>query len=213
MSKIRPNKIDAASLPFHRHLDKSDECYYFYEYTVGQGYSASDPNQLIFNLKKSVTRRHYSDYRHKENAIREVALLLSRFDFTSLCFVPIPPSKEKTHPEYDSRLVDILQNAKNLNESISWHETVLLTRSHVANHRQEGNRLGPDDLERIYEFNAPTTPHDDIIIFDDVLTTGSHFKAMKTVLLQHNPGARVRGLFIARSVYPCTDFDEIDDDL
>ncbi|TRW48910.1 hypothetical protein FM042_07970 [Aliidiomarina halalkaliphila] len=208
MPNTRLNKIDAASLPFHRYLDNSDECFYFYEYTVGMGYSASDPNQLIFNLKKSVTRKGYPDYRHKQNAIGRVARLLSGFDFTDWCFVPIPPSKEKTHPEYDSRMVDILQNAKTLNNSINWHEAILLTKSHAANHLQEGNRMGPDDLEHIYKFNAPATPYNNIIIFDDVLTTGSHFKAMKRVILQQNPFVRIRGVFIARSVYSKTYFDD-----
>ena len=35
--------------------------------------------------------------------------------------------------------------------------------------------------------------------FDDVLTAGSHFKAMKNLLLQHIPDACILGLFVART--------------
>ncbi|CAM7050807.1 Adenine phosphoribosyltransferase [Escherichia coli] len=36
-----------------------------------------------------------------------------------------------------------------------------------------------------------------IVIFDDVLTAGSHFKAMKSLILQHIPEACILGLFVA----------------
>ncbi|AOV54766.1 hypothetical protein A4C47_17660 [Escherichia coli O157:H7] len=38
-----------------------------------------------------------------------------------------------------------------------------------------------------------------MVIFDDVLTAGSHFKAMKSLILQHIPEACILGLFVART--------------
>ncbi len=39
---------------------------------------------------------------------------------------------------------------------------------------------------------------DAIIIFDDVLTTGAHFKAVEAVLRTHFPELPIAGLFLAR---------------
>ncbi|MCY1246636.1 hypothetical protein D9M72_598890 [compost metagenome] len=57
-----------------------------------------------------------------------------------------------------------------------------------------------EDLIPLYAINeaiaapAPTQ----ILVVDDVLTTGSHFVAMKSVLGQRFPNAWIGGLFIAR---------------
>jgi hypothetical protein len=53
-------------------------------------------------------------------------------------------------------------------------------------------------------------------ILDDVLTAGTHFRAMSIVLSQRFPGVPIVGLFIARRVFPpaALDFAGIDlDDL
>ncbi len=59
----------------------------------------------------------------------------------------------------------------------------------------------PRDLSEYYKLDEelctgaePT----EIAIFDDLLTTGSHFKAMKLVLRSMFPGVPISGLFIAR---------------
>jgi hypothetical protein len=40
------------------------------------------------------------------------------------------------------------------------------------------------------------------VVFDDLLTGGSHFAAMKIVLELHFPGVPISGLFLARRVLP-----------
>ena len=39
-------------------------------------------------------------------------------------------------------------------------------------------------------------------VVNDVLTSGCHYLAVKTVLLERFPRARIRGLFIARRAFP-----------
>jgi predicted amidophosphoribosyltransferase len=62
------------------------------------------------------------------------------------------------------------------------------------------NRKKLHELRENYEFveaafaNCPNN----IMICDDVLTTGSHFRALKDMILEKKPGAKVIGLFIAR---------------
>jgi predicted amidophosphoribosyltransferase len=48
--------------------------------------------------------------------------------------------------------------------------------------------------------NLPTK----LVLFDDVLTTGAHFKAAKQVLMKRFGQISVIGIFIARRCFPTT---------
>jgi len=50
-------------------------------------------------------------------------------------------------------------------------------------------------------------------LFDDVLTTGAHFKAAQSILQKTFPDVRVIGLFIARRVPETIDIEELFGDL
>jgi hypothetical protein len=65
-----------------------------------------------------------------------------------------------------------------------------------------GARMAAAELARLYRVNeALSTPTPArIIVFDDVLTSGAHFKAMQSVLSERFPGAQILGLFVARTV-------------
>ena len=76
----------------------------------------------------------------------------------------------------------------------------------------EGQRPTVDDLLAVYEIDeakAQSTPAQ-IAVVDDVLTVGTHFRAMKTILNRRFPGVSVVGFFIARRVFPNL-FDEFDE--
>ena len=68
-----------------------------------------------------------------------------------------------------------------------------------ASHESEA-RLHAEELIANYRIDdaLAAPPPRDIVVFDDVLTTGSHFKAMQHVLKERFPDIAVRGLFIAR---------------
>ena len=53
-------------------LSTNDICYYYYDHTEG-GYSQSRANQLVFNLKKPLTRQGKSDWHYKIEAIEAFA--------------------------------------------------------------------------------------------------------------------------------------------
>jgi orotate phosphoribosyltransferase-like protein len=48
---------------------------------------------------------------------------------------------------------------------------------------------------------------DTIVVVDDMLTTGCHFKAMQAVLRNHFPTQAIVGVFVARRG-PESDFDD-----
>ena len=49
-----------------------------------------------------------------------------------------------------------------------------------------------------------------VIVFDDVIAGGSHFKAIKMVLRERFPGVDVVGIFLARTLRPEEPTVEID---
>ena len=44
-----------------------------------------------------------------------------------------------------------------------------------------------------------------IVLFDDILTAGSHFKAAKLALSKRFPSVRIVGVFIARRIFSATE--------
>ena len=74
-----------------------------------------------------------------------------------------------------------------------------------AVHLSDAKRPTPEQLQKNYrilsDFSLPPTI-DAVIILDDVLTTGSHFKAIKNMLLEKYPNLSdvICGLFIAKVI-------------
>jgi hypothetical protein len=199
-------RIDELVRHEHWHLQPEDECFAIREYIARGGYQAGETNRLIFNLKKSPDRRGLQDWHYKESAINRFGREL-REAFLSggggpwlngSTLVPIPPSKAKTDPTYDDRMVRV---AGVLAEGTGAEvrELIIQKSSTDAHHLQDRSRE-VDALVENYEVDqrlcsaAPAR----IAVIDDVLTTGAHFRAVKIVLLRCFPSAHVIGLFIAR---------------
>ena len=198
----RLTKVDALA-PDHWHLTAADECYFLGEYTAGKGDRFSPTNQLIFNLKKSPTRRGRPEWWHKEQAIRDVAAAL-RAAITpgyldKITFVPMPPSKAKSDPLYDDRMVQVLTTIRPT-PPLDVRELIVQPVSTEAAH-DSTYRPSPADVRsryRVDDAQASPPPHDLIAIVDDVLTTGAHFVAAKSLLAEQFPDASIVGIFVAR---------------
>ncbi len=181
-------------------LAEEDRCYFFGEYTAREGYSYSDTNSLILNFKKPMTRKGQPEWPYKRRAILRVVdmfkHLLPGEWLARMTLVPIPPSKVKSHPEYDDRMLQVLRM---LGHDLDVRELILQHRSTKAFHESD-HRLGLQELfdnYRIDESAAQPAP-EGIALFDDVLTNGTHFKAAQAVLQNRYPGIDVVGVFIAR---------------
>jgi predicted amidophosphoribosyltransferase len=96
--------------------------------------------------------------------------------------VPVPGSKMKGDAEYDDRMPRILQELGRGRE-LDIRELVLMTRSVSQSHLLEDRVTIPELIASmtIVETCAEPAPAT-IGIFDDVLTTGRHFKAVQSVL-------------------------------
>ena len=114
----------------------------------------------------------------------------------------MPPSKALGDPLHDDRLTRMLLAVRPAHE---WEVRELLVQdesvppSHQA---AVGERPGPQEIAGRYRIdeNRSTPEPSRILMVDDVLTTGAHFAAAKSVLSNRFPQAAVVGLFVARRV-------------
>ncbi|MGK9453262.1 hypothetical protein ACSSZE_18735 [Acidithiobacillus caldus] len=166
---------------------------------------------MIFNFKKPVDRKGTLEYEYKTKAINAVADLLRNEineEVIKACtFVPIPPSKAKSDPLYDDRL---LQSLRLVNQGIDVRELILLSLSCKPHHEHTfgERRPTPQQLLNLYTINeseAQTPVKPTIVLFDDILTTGSHFVACKNLLNERFPTANIIGLFIGRANHAAAD--------
>jgi hypothetical protein len=206
-------QIDEQSRPDHPFLNEQDDCYYILEYTPREGPRFSSTNQLIFNLKKSVDRKGQPEYRYKNEAIIEAGDLFRsvlREDWLfQVTAIPIPCSKEKSDALYDDRMVRVLRRMmKGLDADIR----DIIVQEENLDSFHGGCRLPPYRLSEYWSLDhdlcagEPTA----IAVFDDILTTGSHFKAAKILIHERWPNVPVFGVFLAR-VYrpPVEDFSAL----
>lgn len=195
-------QIDETNRRDHWYLEEGDECHFLYEYTAGTGWAGSNTNQLIHNLQK---KRDAGGYHYKARAIarcaQDLSTVINADWLGQATLVPIPPSKVKTDPAYDDRMVQVCRgiraptppDVRELVEQIASTDTF-----------KGGNRKSPAELKQNYMIaeNQMQNLRGVVGIFDDVLTTGSHFKAVKDMILERAPQTRVIGFFVARRAIP-----------
>lgn len=210
----RLTKIDELTRGDHTFLEAGDECLFFGDYSARKGFAHSATNGVIANFKRPVRYRGTQSWKYKIREINAVARAFSAAigsAFGSLTLVPVPPSKLKTDPEYDDRMMEMLRALRapaGITPDV--RELVVQTRPMPAAH-DSANRSPPADWEKVYAIDealaqrVPTW----IGIIDDLLVTGCRFRAMSNILRTRFPEARVTGLFIARRVPEAIDFSEL----
>jgi hypothetical protein len=204
----RFRRIDETNIGDHSHLVPADECYFMFEYTSHKDYSYSTTNNLISNLKKKPGGSSIAELRYKADAIQQCgghfSGAINHDNLRNWTIVPVPPSKHKADPAYDDRMVRICKLIAS-SHSLDIRELITQSQSTEAAHEAaSGARLTVSDLVKLYvvdEGLAQPTPRA-ILIVDDVLTAGTHYRAMHTVLSTRFPGVQINGMFIARRIFP-----------
>ncbi|MDX0840014.1 hypothetical protein GOD96_29375 [Sinorhizobium medicae] len=202
---IRLSIIDDSNRSDHYHLTQADSCFFIFEYTSGRNYSFSKTNNLISNLKKKPSQSHLPGYGYKQQAItisaRCFAVALDPNWLRTATLVPIPASKVAGHADFDDRMERICRSIPAPDVRNLVYQTQSTDSSHEAG---AGERITVEELVAIYRIDeslaqpTPTT----IAIMDDVLTAGTHYRAMHRVLSQRFPQIPIVGMFIARRVFP-----------
>ncbi len=201
--------IDETNREHHAFLEPGDPCFFFGEYFAYKGYQGGGTNQLIFNFKckPSVAATNPGRRRYKEQAIEFVAAGLRRAmtqaDAESMTWVPVPPSKVAGHADYDDRLVRTLTKAFS-GYDVDMRSLLRQSMSTEADHIS-GSRLTPNALHALMELDIAQLHalpvRQAVVLFDDVLTTGKHFKCCERRLREVVPtNVQMLGVFIARRI-------------
>ncbi len=209
---IRLRVVDETTRDQHARLTAADKCLYLYDYTPGVGYE-TPTNQLIINLKKKPSERTTKGgWHYKARAIQHCyqtlapALNPKWLDIATL--VPIPGSKIVGDADYDDRMEQV---CRGIRAGLDVRNLVVQTESTIRAHEAGpgGHRLSVEELLAIYQIDEAlaANPPKVIGIFDDVLTAGTHFKAMQRVLSERFPEAPITGIFVARRVIPSAAID------
>lgn len=205
---MRFSKVDSFIIEDHSYLTPFDECLFLREYIRSVGYSGGETNSLISNFKKGRDRQGRPEWHYKERAInkiaRELANALNPEWIKIATLVPIPPSKIKQNPLYDDRMTQVLNQVptfRGVKGDI--RELIVQTVDMIASHTSD-ERPSPEEIERNYTLDENlTSPTPKAIgLFDDLLTTGAHFRAASSILASRFPGVPIIGVFVARRIKP-----------
>ena len=207
----RLTKIDETNRADHPFLKDGDRCYFFGEYFAGKGYQGGGTNQLIFNYKCSPTDVAKKPARgtYKDSAIRTIAAGLRKAFPSTLAerytWVPIPTSKLPNHVDYDDRLVRSLELAFD-GFDIDIRLLIQQTASTESDHTKDDRLTSEQLYELLHVENALVARapvRGGIVLFDDVITTGKHFRCcerrLREVITADVP---IFGVFVARRILP-----------
>ena len=200
MVSCKWQRIDTNPIQFPpRWLEPGDYCYFAREYTPGAGFTESETNDLIVNIKKPVDRKGKREWCWKEDAIKRFAKELSQLldgNYTVTC---VPSSKAKNDPLYDSRIEDTLHLLRQNNPKICIEYPIVRTKSVLAKHK--GGVRDPNIECNSLEWVGFQKDHSQIIIVDDVITSGAGFKTCQRIILENISSMQVIGVFWARSIH------------
>lgn len=207
---IRLTEIDESNIELHTRLTAEDRCLFLFEYTSGHDYTFSATNDLISNLKK---KPGAPGQFYKGQAINRCAnylrTALNADWLRQATLVPVPPSKAPGDLLYDNRMERV---CRQIQHGIDVRLLVRQTLSTAAAHEvQPGDRPTVEDLLAVYQIDEQlAAPAPNVIgIVDDVLTAGTHYRAMQIRLAERYPGVPIFGLFIARRVFATTEFEDL----
>jgi predicted amidophosphoribosyltransferase len=174
---------------------------------------------LIFNYKckPSIAAANPRRGGYKESAVATISAGLRKAirqaDAERYTWVPMPPSKAAGHSDYDDRLIRTLLKAFD-GYNVDLRPLLQQSMSTEADHNTDV-RLTPDELYallRVDQARLRARPlRERIALFDDLLTTGKHFKCAERRLRELVPTAvPIVGVFVARRILP-NPADEFED--
>lgn len=195
------------------HLTEEDACFHWRIYNSNRVFKDVSRNKIIWDFK--ITPEDIKKYPNfaklKKKAIdalaHEMAAIFNtperKASLQSYVWVLMPSSKAKDDPNHDDRLMQLLRRVESLLD-INLHlcEPFSLQKSLASSHKSTGSeRLTLDELKHLYQFDQAALPENpsQIIVFDDVLTKGTHFKAIKQKLISVYGDINIVGLFICQT--------------
>ena len=205
-------RIDKNTCGDHPRLTPDDVVLYFGDYSPGAGGQHSSANDLIYDFKMPMSKKGERLWHHKANKIAKAARLISQALgpwLNELTLVPVPPSKAKSNLLHDDRVLSMLHQINvPIGQTLDVRELVIQNGDRIAAHEAIGSRPTVEELSAMLQINEMeiSKVRERIVIVDDVLTNGTSFRAMKTILSARFPSSIIVGLYLARTVLERPDF-------
>ncbi len=186
------------------YIKPDDVWIYAKEYKSGTGYEGGPVNSLVLNLKKSPSKKNTPEWPHRENAVRqfkEDVTPLLKINPKGGVLTAVPSSKTKNHPEYNNRFEDLFREIlKSLPPGwlVEWPVEIKKTEksSHLSRERN------PEILKKNYIWKGFKNKEPKILcVFDDVITTGAHLRAMSDFLRENGYKGKIIGICWAKTVW------------
>jgi len=115
----------------------------------------------------------------------------------------MPPSKARDDELYDPRMAQVPALAERTSASLDRRELLYQNRSTCSSSRRGAARLSLEEIREVYRIDEVLAlpPPRQIGLFDDLLTSGAHFRAAKDLLLARFPEVPMTGIFLARCLH------------
>jgi predicted amidophosphoribosyltransferase len=202
-------RLDEASRADHIYLSASDRCAYLAQYCSGSSGNRAC-HQLIrhFKCEPSRARSDRRRARYKQEAIATLGAWLRqavpRRLAESCTWVPIPPSQRAEDPDFDDRLARTLQLAFD-GYDVDVRSLLSQTSSTPRDHAGRV-RLSEQALLQVLRIDEAKLllrrVRGRVVLFDDVLTSGKHFKCCERRLREVLPDVPIAGVFLMRRAPP-----------
>jgi hypothetical protein len=190
----------------HWHLEPHDRCLFLAHYRAGKAGASGDGARLMHNFKcaPSLARHDPRRAHYKRLAIETLAgwlrAAVPRGQAEGCTWVPVPCSRCRDDADFDERLVCTLRRAfrgYDIDVRALLYQACSTRSDHVA-----GVRLASRSLERLLRLDTALLNarpvRSRLVLFDDVLTSGKHYKCCQRRLAQALPGTPVVGVFLMR---------------
>jgi hypothetical protein len=203
-------KINILSENYPHYLKGEENCWYARDYISGGGIEG-EANQLILNFKKSVDKRGSNQWHYRDQAVSQFARELAPlFGDNPFHIMAIPGSKPWAHPENNQRFQDVFKDLKRLRANLTIHWPIDCQNA-VTGSSQGGTR-SPVQIKSNYVWRGFISEINQILIVDDVITSGAHFRACADFLRENGFQGEVLGFFWAKtkSKDPFSDFDVVE---
>ena len=195
-------RIEKPSQSWPYYLNERDECYYALEYISGR---QDRVWSLVWNFKKS---RKTCDENKRLVYFRNTAVN----SFTNMLLgspsvipenaniVMAPTSKKPDHEDYTHRFEDLGIQLKQKRPDINILNLFELTENRQALHQSSSTKRTSDDIYDKLTWIGGNVTSKCIYFIDDMISSGSTFKACQKLILEKNNGTVLIGLFLAKLV-------------
>ena len=188
----------------HHYITDADYCLCKREYVSGYGYQGGPTNKLVLNFKKTPDRKNNpSEWQCRIRAVETFAReaeILFPLDL-NISVTAIPSSKHKNDPEYDNRFEDLFKKLSKARPNLNIEWPIEIKKTIQASHH--GGGRDPEGFKRNYVWRGfKKNSYKALCIFDDMLTTGAHFRAVSDFLRENGYKGRITGIFWSRAMSP-----------